>query len=129
MKSNESKSLLERLKSFEGKASKTNKEKINLNASFGVLTDEEVLIVLAHRAKKLRLSENIKQNDFSKKAELSSPSTYSNFEQTGKVSLLNFIKILRAFGRLSELEELLNLDLSKELDIIENNQAIRHRAG
>ncbi|EDZ63258.1 hypothetical protein SMGD1_1098 [Sulfurimonas gotlandica GD1] len=122
-------SLLNKLKAYEKEAKKVKKQKINLNASFDLLTDEEILIVLAHRSKKLRLSENIKQKDFSQKAQLSSSTTYSNFEQTGKASLLNFVKIIRVFGRLSELEKLLKLDLSQEIDIIEKNKDERHRAG
>ena len=103
------------------------RQNINVDATFSVLTDEEILLVLAHRAKKLRVSENIKQSTFSKKAQLSSPSTYSNFEQTGKVSLLNFIKIVRAFGKLSELQPLLKRNLIQKIDSFEKKNTDRKR--
>lgn len=121
------KALLDSLKSIEKKVKDSKRQNINIDSSFNVLTDEEILLVLAYRAKKLRVSENIKQSTFSKKAQLSSPSTYSNFEQTGKVSLLNFIKIVRAFGRLSEVESLLKGSLSKKIDSFENKKSDRKR--
>lgn len=122
------KTLLDSLKSIEKKEKGSKRQNINIDASFSVLTDEEILLVLAHRAKKLRINENTKQSTFSKNAELSSSSTYSNFEQTGKVSLLNFIKIVRAFGRLSELQPLLKSSLSYKIESFEKKKANRKRA-
>ena len=87
------------------------------NKSFVLLSEEEMALVLAHRAKRLRLQKNIKQKELGKMANLSSATTYSNFEQTGKISLVNFLKVLRALGRIPEAEELLKLSLS---DIISN---------
>lgn len=114
-------SLLKKLKTYEKEAKKSKKENINIDASFEILTDEEIALVLAHRAKRVRVQNNIKQKEFSQSANLSSPTTYSNFEQTGKVSLLNFIKIIRNFGRSKELESLLQIDISS---IIDNTQQL-----
>jgi len=108
--------LLSKLKSFEQDAKKVRKENINLDAAFSTLTDEEISLVLAHRAKKLRIENNLKQSEFSKNASLSSPTTYSNFEQTGKASLINFIKIVRTFDRIQELENLLKSDISSVIN-------------
>jgi len=44
--------------------------------SISTLRDEEISLVLAHRAKKLRIENNLKQSEFSKGARLSSPTTY-----------------------------------------------------
>ncbi|MDQ7045495.1 MAG: hypothetical protein Q9M32_06250 [Sulfurimonas sp.] len=115
----DSNNLLTKLKSFAQDAKTISKKNINIGATFSMLTDEEISLVLAHRAKKLRLENNIKQNEFSKSANLSSATTYSNFEQTGKASLINFIKIVRNFGRIKELESLLKSDISS---VIENAQ-------
>ena len=112
--------LLSKLKSFEQDAKSVKKRNVNIDASFLTLTDEEILLVLAHRAKKLRIENNLKQSEFSKSASLSSATTYSNFEQTGKISLLNFIKVLRAFGRLSELDTLLKSNISSVIDNVKN---------
>lgn len=114
--------LLSKLKSFEQDAKTAKRKNINIDASFSTLTDEEISLVLAHRAKKLRIENNLKQRDLSKSASLSSPTTYSNFEQTGKVSLSNFIKIIRSFGRINELEKFLQSDISS---VIENAHRVK----
>lgn len=116
----DSNNLLSKLQSYEQEAKATKKKNINTEASFSTLTDEEISLVLAHRAKKLRIENNLKQREFSKSANLSSPTTYSNFEQTGKVSLINFIKIVRNFGRIVELESLLKNNISSVIDNAQN---------
>lgn len=108
--------LLDKMKEIAKKSKKSLKAKLNPNSPFNTLSDEEILLVLSLRAKKLRIHQNTKQKEFSKKANLSSSSTYSNFEQTGFISLLNFVKIVRTFGRLDELENLLNLTISDKIE-------------
>ena len=122
-----SNTLLSKLKQYEKAAQSEKKQSVNIDASFSTLTDEEILLVLAHRAKKLRIENNLKQKEFSQGAELSSATTYSNFEQTGKVSLINFIKIVRNFGRLSELEVLLKSTLTSKIDSFEKVKNIKQR--
>ena len=119
--------LLSKLKSFEQDAKSIKKKNINIDAIFSTLTDEEISLVLAHRAKKLRIENNLKQSEFSKSACLSSPTTYSNFEQTGKSSLINFIKIVRNFGRMEELENLLKSDISSVIDNANNMKKLKKR--
>jgi len=119
--------LLSKLKSLEQNAKTTKKKNINIDATFSTLTDEEISLVLAHRAKKLRIENNLKQSEFSKGASLSSPTTYSNFEQTGKVSLINFIKIVRNFGRIEELNNLLKSDISSIIDNAKNTTKSKKR--
>ena len=119
--------LLTKLKSFEQDAKTTKKENININAKFSTLTDEEISLVLAHRSKKLRIENNLKQSEFSKRASLSSPTTYSNFEQTGRVSLINFIKIVRTFGRIQELENLLKSDISSVIESVNSVKKLKKR--
>ena len=94
------------------------------NKSFALLSEDEMALVLAHRAKKLRLQKNIKQKELGKMANLSSATTYSNFEQTGKISLINFLKVLRALGRIPEAEELLKLSLSDTINTYEDETLI-----
>lgn len=99
--------LLEKLKESQKKIKKDIKNRLNPNSSFGTLTDDEIALVLAVRAKQTRLCQNKKQSDVSKEANLSSQTTYSNFEQTGAISMVNFIKVMRVLGKLNELENLL----------------------
>ncbi|HJE02792.1 MAG TPA: hypothetical protein K8U92_02860 [Aliarcobacter thereius] len=106
--------LLKKLQKAQKNIKKDRKENLNINSSFGTLTDEEIALVLSLRAKELRISQNKKQVEFSNEANLSSPTTYSNFEQKGNISMLNFIKVIRTFGRLEELEKLL-LPTPKEM--------------
>ena len=119
--------LLSKLKSFEQDAKTIKKKNINIDATFSTLTDEEISLVLAYRAKKLRIENNLKQSEFSKSANLSSPTTYSNFEQTGKASLINFIKIVRNFGRMEDLENLLKSDISSVIDNAQNSNKAKKR--
>jgi len=119
--------LLSKLKSLEQNAKKIKKKNINIYASFSTLTDEEISLVLAHRAKKLRIENSLKQSEFSKSASLSSTTTYSNFEQTGKASLINFIKIVRTFGRIQELENLLKSDISTVIDNANSVKKLKKR--
>ena len=119
--------LLSKLKSLEQNAKIVKKKSINVDASFSTLTDEEISLVLAHRAKKLRIQNNLKQREFSEGAALSSATTYSNFEQTGKASLINFIKIVRNFGRMDEFENMLKSDISTLIDNISNSKKTKKR--
>ena len=120
-------SLLSKLESFAKDAKKTQRENISTEANFSLLTDEEIALVLAHRSKKLRITNNQKQREFSKSARLSSATTYSNFEQTGKISLLNFIKVLRAFGKISEIDNILKTTITDKIDNVTNPQKERMR--
>jgi len=120
-------SLLSKLESFAKDAKKTKRESISTEANFSLLTDEEISLVLAHRAKKLRIVNNQKQQEFSKSANLSSATTYSNFEQTGKISLINFIKVFRAFGRISEIDNLLKTTIADKIDLTKTSQKEKRR--
>src|SRR5574344_1854798 len=114
--------LLKKLQDSQIKIKQKLKNNLNINSAFGTLTDEEIAIVLALRAKKLRLLQNKKQSDFAKEAELSSPTTYSNYEQKGSISMINFIKVMRAFGRLEELEKLLLPTRKDKIEKIERQR-------
>ncbi|MFZ9659784.1 MAG: hypothetical protein ACO29X_04460 [Arcobacteraceae bacterium] len=114
--------LLKKLQDSQAKAKKKLKNRLNPNSAFGTLTDEEIAMVLAIRAKDLRLFANKKQSDFAKEAELSSPTTYSNYEQKGSISMINFIKVMRTFGRLEELEKLLLPTTKEKIEKIEKQR-------
>ena len=117
--------LLKKLHEAQKTSKKDQKKNININSAFGTLTDDEISYVLALRAKKTRISSNQTQSEFSKKAELSSATTYSNFEQNGRISLINFIKVMRNFGRLNELEELLNETVKEKINKLQNKEKQR----
>lgn len=119
--------LLKKLQSSQKKIKKSVKNNLNPNSSFATLTDEEISLVLSLRAKELRISQNKKQKDFSEEANLSSPTTYSNFEQKGSISMINFIKVVRTFGRLDELQKLLLLSTKESIKKLDKKKKKRVR--
>ena len=119
--------LLSKLESFAKDAKKARRKSIATEANFSLLTDEEIALVLAHRSKKLRIANNLKQREFSQNAHLSSATTYANFEQTGKISLINFIKVIRTLGRMSEFEKLLKPTTTEQIDGVKYAQKRRER--
>ena len=118
--------LLEKMKQAQKKIKK--QDNLNILSNFETLTDEEISIVLALRAKRLRIKQGLTQKDFSKNLELSSPTTYSNFEQKGSISLINFIKIVREFGLLEQLDTLFKpTELKDILEIHEGESSQNKR--
>jgi len=87
-------------------------------SSFLLLTDGEIAMVLASRAKRLRIEQQKKQSDIAAIGNFN-PKTYAAFEQDGGISLERFIKTVRALGRLEELEGLLARTVSETLAEIE----------
>lgn len=113
--------LLKKLKNSQQNAKKIVKRKLTPTSTFATLTDDEIAQVIAMRAKELRVKQDKKQRDFSAEAELSSPTTYANFEQKGIISLANFIKVMRTFGRLEELEALLRPTVKEQIEDVKAN--------
>ena len=113
--------LLKKLKRSQQNAKKIVKRKLTPTSTFATLTDDEIAQVIAMRAKELRVKQDKKQREFSAEAELSSPTTYANFEQKGIISLANFIKVMRTFGRLEELEALLRPTVKEQIEDVKAN--------
>ncbi|MDD3342763.1 MAG: hypothetical protein PHR87_04225 [Sulfurospirillaceae bacterium] len=113
--------LLKKLKNSQQNAKKIVKRKLTPTSTFATLTDDEIAQVIAMRAKELRVKQDKKQREFSAEAELSSPTTYANFEQKGIISLANFIKVMRTFGRLEELEALLRPTVKEQIEDVKAN--------
>jgi len=113
--------LLKKLKHSQQNAKKIVKRKLTPTSTFATLTDDEIAQVIAMRAKELRVKQDKKQREFSAEAEISSPTTYANFEQKGIISLANFIKVMRTFGRLEELEALLRPTVKEQIEDVKAN--------
>jgi len=77
-----------------------------------LMTDKEILKLIANRAKAVRISHNLRQSDLSQKSAVPL-SSIRVFERSGKISVVYLIKILRA---LSLIEELDNLFQTSEID-------------
>ncbi len=78
-------------------------------------TSEETAYMFAQRVKKERIVEELTQKDLAKKAKI----TYSSivrFENTGEISLVRLIKILRTLKKINLIEEMINYDPIKAFD-------------
>ncbi len=85
---------------------------------FMLLTDEEIASILAQRAKRLRIEAHKRQSDIADKADMP-VSTYSVFEREGKIPLSSFIAVVRALGRIDELEGILSGTISDRIKKLE----------
>ena len=90
-----------------------------------LMTDKEILTLIADRAKKVRIAHDLRQSDLSEKSAVPL-SSIRVFERSGKISLVYLIKILRA---LSLIEELDNLFQSPQIDDLKSilNQEEKRR--
>ena len=90
-----------------------------------LMTDKEILTLIADRAKKVRISHDLRQSDLSEKSAVPL-SSIRVFERSGKISLVYLIKILRT---LSLVEELDNLFQSPQIDDLKSilNQKEKRR--
>jgi len=90
-----------------------------------LMTDKEILALIADKAKRVRVSHDLRQSDLSEKSAVPL-SSIRVFERSGKISMVYLIKILRA---LSLVEELDNLFQSPQIDDLKTiiNQKEKHR--
>lgn len=83
---------------------------LHADSATKLLTDEEMAEVLGKRAERLRFSQEKKQSDFDMPQ-----STYSKFANSGQISLVGFIKVMRALERYDELDALLKPTVTEEI--------------
>jgi transcriptional regulator with XRE-family HTH domain len=74
---------------------------------FSLITPEETARNLALRLKSLRLIKKWKRSTLADRSGVTEASL-RRFEQTGKISLNHFLKLIHALGRLDEAASLLN---------------------
>jgi transcriptional regulator with XRE-family HTH domain len=92
-----------------------------METKFGIKTTVEVAQTLAGRVKRLRLQKKWKRLTFAERSGVSE-SSLRRFEQTGKISLENFLKLLSALGRLDEMDELLQQPTIQSIDDLEKRK-------
>ena len=74
---------------------------------FELKTPIEASLDLGRKTKDLRLGKKWTRETLSKRSGVPAP-TLRRFENTGKIALESFLKIMNALGRLDEIESLLN---------------------
>ena len=82
---------------------------------FELKTTVEVAQALAERVKELRLRKKWKRSTLAERSGVSEGSL-RRFEQTNKISLESFLKLLSALGRLDEIDELLQPSTIESID-------------
>lgn len=94
---------------------------------FNLIDDKAVLIELAARLRRARLGSNLTQQEVARQTGLSLK-TVSNAEDGRNVSLLTFVALLRALGRLGDLDAVLGDVQPSPVDLAKRQGRVRERA-
>jgi len=98
-----------------------------INSVLSLDGPEEIRVRLGTKAKALRLFKGYKRVTLSDKCGVS-PETIRNFEQTGKITLENFIRITYALEESRKLDGLFDLpELTSVKEIKQREQALPQR--
>ena len=98
-----------------------------MKSKFQLNTTLDVARTLAGRVKALRLQKRWKRSTLAARSGVSE-SSLRRFEQSGKVSLENFLKLLSALGRLDEMNDLLEPPPARSIDdLVKEKQKIPQR--
>jgi transcriptional regulator with XRE-family HTH domain len=89
---------------------------------FSLKTPEEISKDLSERLKDLRLLKKWKRSTLAKRSGVTE-SSLRRFEQTGKISLNNFLKLMHALGRLDESESLLMPPMATSLKELKKRES------
>ncbi len=92
-----------------------------MKSKFQLNTPLEVARTLAGRVKTLRLQKKWKRATLAARSGVSE-SSLRRFEQTGKVSLENFLKLLSALGRLDEMNAPLQPPAARSIKELVNKE-------
>jgi transcriptional regulator with XRE-family HTH domain len=93
---------------------------------FGLATTDEIAEELATRLRACRLAQNLQQSELAARAGISRK-TLTTFEQSGKVSLDIFLRIVAALGLSESMSTLFELK-QKSIREMELNEQRRQRA-
>ncbi|MFA7171679.1 MAG: helix-turn-helix transcriptional regulator [Candidatus Paceibacterota bacterium] len=89
--------------------------------NFTFKTPEETSKDLSNRLKDLRLIKKWKRSTLAKRSGVTE-SSLRRFEQTGKISMENFLKLVHALGRLDEIESLLKPPKAQSIEDLKRNE-------
>lgn len=90
-------------------------------------TRKEIAQELADRCRRIRLEQNISQEELAQKAGIALR-TYRRFEQEGVISLDRFIAIVHSLSRIAEFENVLLATPIQDLSELENPKTKRERS-
>lgn len=95
---------------------------------YSLHTPEEISQLLAARLKELRLVKRWKRCSLAERSGVTEASL-KRFEQTGKVSMENFLKLVFALGRVDEMETLLKPPRARSIKELEQQEKETPRRG
>jgi transcriptional regulator with XRE-family HTH domain len=100
---------------------------MNINITeIALMTDTEVMSYLSRSVKEIRIRQNLKQTDLASRSGVPL-GTVRAVERSGKISLSNFIKILRVLDKLDILIELGNTPVITNLEEYAKGSKVRQR--
>ena len=95
---------------------------------FTLKTPEETSKILSIRLKELRLLKKWKRSTLAKRSGVTE-SSLKRFEQTGKVSMEKFLKLIFALGRLDEIDALLIPPTAQSLQDLKKSEKMISKRG
>lgn len=95
---------------------------------YSLVTSKEVTLILAQRLKELRLLKKWKRSTLSERAGVT-VSSLRRFEESGQISLDNFLKLLSALDRLCEMEKILFPPKARTIDELESQDRASSKRG
>ncbi len=95
---------------------------------YNLRTPEETARYLSSRLKNLRLLKKWKRTTLAERSGISLGSLI-RFEQTGQISMKNFLSLLSALGRMDEIEKLLLPQQAKTIEDLEQLDKLKSQRG
>ena len=95
-------------------------------SDFNFSSAEEISLVLAQRLKRLRIQKEIVQADMAERMGVSR-STLNTLENTGKGSVIAWIKLVQCLGQEGQLQPLFKPVIASIADMAERQKPIRQR--
>lgn len=92
-----------------------------------LLIDQAILDHVGERVRQLRLRKNITQNELAKDSGVGK-STIERFEKGHSIQLTSFIRILRSFGKVDALLELIPDQTASPMEMLMKEQPVKYRA-
>ena len=92
-----------------------------------LLTDKAVLEHIGGRVRQLRLRKNITQSQLAKDSGVGK-STIERFEKGHSIQLTSLIRILRSFGKLEELLDLIPDQTASPMEMLMKEEPTKYRA-
>jgi transcriptional regulator with XRE-family HTH domain len=92
-----------------------------------LLTDKAILDHIGERVRQLRLRKNITQGELAKDSGVGK-STIERFEKGHSIQLTSLIRIIRSFGKLDDLLDLIPDQTASPMEMLMKEEATKYRA-